>query len=212
MGALNGIAVACQYGAMSTHRMRALVLAAVAAALLAACETPPPAPVFPELTYGHLGQLRLDVAAVEVVSEYLPPLADPNVEHRVPRPPEAALHRWAADRLRAAGAKGTARFVIGDASIIETKLKIDTGFTGAFKKEQSERYQARVSVTLELLDDKGLRRGFAAASASRSMTLDEDASLNDRDRLWFDLVKALMADFDAVMEENIRRHLGGFLF
>ncbi|MCH8213764.1 MAG: hypothetical protein IIC54_06800, partial [Proteobacteria bacterium] len=46
---------------------------------------------------------------------------------------------------------------------------------------------------------------------SRSRTLREDASINDRERMWFDLIEALMRDFNAELEKNIRQYLGGYL-
>ena len=58
---------------------------------------------FPELTYAHLGAMRLDVARVEIADEYHEPLRPPNVDHLFPTPPERAMRRWATDRLAASG-------------------------------------------------------------------------------------------------------------
>ncbi len=179
--------------------------------LLAACETPMVTQTLPELTYGHLSKFRLDVAQVQVAAEYVPPMKAPNVDHLFPTPPGKALRRWAADRLTAAGERGRARFVILNASVTETRLKMDKGFTGAFTTQQSERYDATVEASLEILDDRGFRKGFANARVSRSRTLGEDATINDRERMWFDLTEALMKDFNAELEKNIRQYLGGYL-
>ena len=45
----------------------------------------------------------------------------------------------------------------------------------------------------------------------RTRTVREDASLHDRKRIWFEMTEALMKDFNAEMEKNIRQHLGGYL-
>ena len=51
----------------------------------------------------------------------------------------------------------------------------------------------------------------AKAVASRSITTPEGATLNDREKIWFETTEALMADFDDEMERQIRRHLGTWL-
>ena len=195
---------------MSGHCKRVLVALLVVVAV-AACETPSPGQKLPELTYGHLGKFRLNVGEVQVVSQYVPPMKPPNVEHLSSTPPEKALKRWAADRLKAAGRAGTARFVIVSAAATVEPLKVDKGLSGAFEKQQSKRYRANVEATLEILDAKGFRRGFVDARASRSRTIREDATLNQRERLWFELTEALMNDFNAEIDRQIRKYLGGFL-
>jgi hypothetical protein len=179
---------------------------------LGACETPAPVQRLPTLTYGHLDRLHLDAAALEVVSEYTSPMKAPNVEHLFPTPPRTALERWAADRLEAVGRRGIARFIIKDARGTATPLAIDKGLTGAFKKEQSVRYEASVEVLLEIVDERGFRKGFSTARVIRTRTLTEGATLNERDKIWLELTEALMNDFNAEMEKNVRQYLGGFLF
>lgn len=190
---------------------RLSVLVAAAALALSGCETPIPDQRLPELTFGHLAPLRLDVSVVEVVADYRSPLQPPNIEHMFPTSPEKALRQWARDRLRAAAPAGRARFVIVNAAVTETPMTIDRGFAGMFKKEQSERYDATLEASLEILDGRGFRRGFATARVTRSTTVREDVSLVDREREWFALVEGLMQDFDAEIERNIRQYLGGFL-
>ena len=198
---------ACQYArAMIRRYFISLLLV-----FLAACETPVATQTLPELTYGHLSKFTLDVADVAVAAKYLPPMKAPNVDHLFATPPGKALRRWAADRLKAGGRRGSARFLIVNAQVKEVPLKLDKSFTGAFTKQQSRRYEATVEVSLEILDDKGFRKGFANARVSRSRTMREDASINDRERLWFDLTDALMQDFNAELEKNIRQYLGGYL-
>ena len=198
---------ACHYARAMIRRYLVFLLVV----FLAACETPVATQTLPELTYGHLSTFTLDVADVHVAAKYLPPMKAPNVEHLFATPPGKALRRWAADRLKAGGRRGTARFLIINAAVTETRLKVDKSFTGAFTKQQSRRYDATVEVSLEILDDKGFRKGFANARVSRSRTLREDATINDRERMWFDLVEALMGDFNAELEKNIRQYLSGYL-
>jgi len=174
---------------------------------LAACEAAVPAQKIPALTFQHLAPLNLAVGKVEVTSKYKPPLAAPNVEHRFATPPAKALRTWANDRLRPAGGAYTARLVILDASVTETKLKTRKGITGAFYIEQSERYDAVAEADLIIVDGSGAHKGFASTRASRSVTVSENASLAERERTQFELVESLMRDFDLELEKNIRRYL-----
>ncbi len=194
---------------MGTLRSKAITVLAVLVVALTACETPPPVLSFPELTYGHLGRIRLDVATLDVVSEYRSPMAKPHVEHLFPVPPEKALRQWAADRLKPEGLEGTARFVITDARVTETDLKKDRTLKGKFTIQQTERYRAVIEATLEIETAQG--RGRAATRVSRSITVPEDASLNDREQEWFKLIEAVMTDFNGEMDRQIRRHLVNWL-
>ena len=190
-------------------RKLTLFILPVAALGLAACETPVSIQKLPELTYGHLPPLKLNVARIEVVVQYQAPLKEPNVEHLFPTPPLKALRRWASDRLRAVGRSGTAKLFITDASAIETSLKKKTGVVATFTKQQSTRYDLTVDTVLEVSD--GRRTGRVSARVTRFSTLREDVTINERDRAWFDMTEALIKDFDAEMEKNIRQGLAGWV-
>lgn len=190
---------------------RRLLILCFAGLALAACETPVPVQRLPEVTFTHMPQLGLNVVDVKVISDFKAPLKAPNVEHLMPTSPEKALKRWVGDRLAAKGVGNVARFTISDGAVTETPLTVETGITGAFKTEQAVRYDATVAGMLEIFDDRGFRKAFASARVSRSRTLGEDASINERDRLWFDLVETLMRDFNAEMEQNVRAHAGAYV-
>ncbi|MDH5748455.1 MAG: hypothetical protein OEY85_04000 [Rhodospirillales bacterium] len=180
--------------------------------LLVACETKNPVQALPDITFSQFPRLTLNVGRIDVSSSYRPPLKAPNVEHLLPVSPEKATRSWARDRLEKSSVSiNHARFTIITAPVIESKLKQSSGLKGLFTKEQAERYTATVEANLEIFDDRGFRRGFASARAQRSRTIAEDASLNQREKMWFDLVEALMTDFNAEMEKNIRVHLVGWV-
>ncbi|MCG8507662.1 MAG: hypothetical protein MI741_00395 [Rhodospirillales bacterium] len=185
-----------------------LLLAGLA---IAACETPVPVQRLPEITFTHLPSLGLNVANIDVVTEYKGPMAAPNVEHLMPTSPETAIKRWIEDRIVAKGVGNVARFTISDGAVTETQLDVETGITGAFKTQQALRYDATVAGMLEIFDERGFRKAFASARVSRSRTLGEDASVNAREQLWFELVEALMRDFNAEMEKNLRAHVGAYV-
>jgi hypothetical protein len=180
---------------------------------LAGCSTSPPPQRFPELTYGHLGVMRLDVEKIEIASDYQAPLRPPNVDHLFPTPPERVMRRWAQDRLAANGTPGRyARFVITDAKVTETNLPRTGGVTGAFTKDQSQRYDLSMSAAIEVREDRGnFRSGYATASTSRSRTVREDITINDREKLWFEMLEQAMNELNAELERQIKGNMARFL-
>lgn len=193
-----------------TRRAVITGLAAAAAGSLAGCNTPPSRYEFPELTYAHLPPIRLDVAVVDVVDSYHPPMMEPNVEHLFPVPPARAMERWARDRLVAAGNNGAALFTILRADVIEVPLERTTGIKGVFTVDQSYRYDASLEIRLDAENTSGLRRGTITAQARRSQTVAEDMTLNERERLWFEMTELLMRDIGAEIEKNIDKYLAAF--
>lgn len=192
-------------------RLRFLGALLIFALATAGCDTAPPEQVFPDITFGHLPPINLNVRTIEVVSRYTSPLKAPNVEHKFPQPPEKVLRRWAHDRLRAVGREGTARFVIAEAGAVETALPREKGFQASFTRQQSERYDAAVEAAIEIYDARGANRGFAAARVTRATTVAEDISLLGRERVWFKLTDDLTKDFNAEIERQIRQHLPGWM-
>src|SRR3546814_13156108 len=69
---------------------------------------------------------------------------------------------------------------------------------------QVARFTVDVGMTVELRDARGFRIATATSSAKRSNTIGEKATLNDRDKLLYDLVKATMMDVDRELESNIQ--------
>ncbi|OHC76221.1 MAG: hypothetical protein A3G18_10995 [Rhodospirillales bacterium RIFCSPLOWO2_12_FULL_58_28] len=187
-----------------------LILVAMAVSL-ASCETAVPDRKFTVLTYSHLPPFNLNVGAVQIIHQYKSPLALPNVEYQFPTPPETALKQWATDRLLAKGKQGAARFTIVDAKVTRTLLPLKKGLEGSFYVEQSDRYDGSIEVTLEIVDDKGSKLGFANAAAGRSVTVREDATLNDREKVWHAMTESMMNDLNNIFEKNIRFHLGKFI-
>lgn len=186
------------------------IVAAVLA--LTACASAPPATRFPQLTYSHLGTFTLDVSEIEIVDAYQPPLQAPNVDHLMPVSPAAAARQWARDRLRQTGSSGRrAVFTIDDGAVTETTLQRQSGIRGVLTVDQSERYDARIGVRLDIVDISGRRVASAEADARRSRTVPEDITLVEREKVWFALTEALTNDLNAEMERAITQFLGDYL-
>jgi len=176
----------------------------VCLAVLAACTTPPPQNAFPDITFAHETPIRLDVREVSVEQAYKAPLTPPNVEHLFPVRPDKAAARWAHDRLVAAGSTRWARYIVREASVVETSLDQSKGLTGMLTTEQSERYDARIVVEMQIIADDGRVEGSLTAKAERSRSVPEDISLNERERVWFKMTEDLMKELDAQLEQTIK--------
>lgn len=184
-----------------------VVMALACALVLAACESKPPVQKLPEISFASKRPFSLDVGQLEIVPEYVSPGKRPNIEHMMPVSPENATVRWAQDRLRPVGRSGFARVVIKDAHVVEVPLKTDKGFTGMFKQEQAERYDGNLDVAIQILDERHLPVADVVARASRTRTVPEGVSLNERDRVLYEISEALINDINSQMEQLIPTYL-----
>ena len=181
------------------------------ALLAAACSVPPPDTSFPEITYKHRPPIRFDVREVVVQRDYTPPLKAPNVDHLMPNPPVVLAITWAQDRLAAAGGSGRLLFRIVDASVVETELHHDSNLQDLFTVSQSERYDAHLAIEVELVDDNGFTRASVTGEADRSITLPEDSSLHEREKVWFKLAETVMNDLDAELEKTLHQYMAAHI-
>ena len=186
----------------------AALLLAVA---VAGCASTPTAPTYPEIRFSDKPAIRLDVARVDIVEAYRPPLKAPNVEHLFPVRPSHAAMQWARDRLRAGGTTGRAEAVIRDASATETALKRTEGVRGAFTTDQAERYDAAITISVHILDSLGKELAHASATARYSRTVAEDVTLNERERVWHRMTTAMMHALDRALEGEMKKSLAGYL-
>ncbi|MFN3076213.1 MAG: hypothetical protein ABT940_04920 [Alphaproteobacteria bacterium] len=192
------------------RNLGAVVIAAVV--VLGGCSTPAPVQKLPELRFTQFAPITLDVSRIEVTSQYQPPFKEPNVEHLMPKAPAAVAAQWAQDRLRATGTGDrTAVFVIRDGSVTEAKLPVDESMKAFFKKQQSERYEGRLDVVVEVRDGRGMILGEASATAARGQTVAQDITVDERNRIWFDLARTLGADMNSVLENNMRQYLNRYV-
>ncbi len=186
--------------------MAVLLLLGVVA--LTGCRTPPPENSFPELTWAHKKPYLLAVSEIVVEQQYRTRSQLPNMEERAPLPPVKAAADWAADRLKAVGSGGRARFIILDGSILRRELETKGGLTGLLTNDQSRQYDGRIAVELIVTDAQGNTTGRVWAEARHSRSIAENATLNQRDRILFRIVEQIMRNLDAELDKEIPRYLG----
>ncbi|MBP5858202.1 hypothetical protein KAJ83_14375 [Marivibrio halodurans] len=188
-----------------------LAALAGATALLSACASDVEVPRYADITFAYKQPIALDVADIEVVRVYKPRATPPNVETEFPVSPLETAARWANDRLRAVGDSGTATLRILEAGVVEKPLEKDTGVTGLFKTDQAAEYTARYVVELSAEATDSQTGARTRAEVTRSQTVPEGLTYNERERVWYQLTEKLARDLDRQMEENIHQHLRPFL-
>lgn len=182
------------------------------AGVLAACDTPPTREPFAKLTYTYLKPYRLAVSRVDIVDAYRPPLAPPNVEQSFPVSPSGTAAQWGRDRLIAVGGPDRAVYTVLRGDAIETHLPVNSGgMFSDFENPQSERYDLTIAVRLQIIEPGGRVAATVDARAARSITVAQDATLNDRERTWFTLTEQTMKDLNATLEKSIPLYLGAYL-
>ena len=179
------------------------------AALLGGCDTPVPSRNFPDISFTHKTPYKLDVALIEIEPKPAPASNKGVVVHELPVSLTKVAEQWANQRLQAVGASGTALVTIEKASVVEQSLKKTPGVRGAFTTDQTERYIGELQVSISIMDNRG--QALARAGSTRTRTIAEDATLAEREKLWFDMVEKLAWGMDAEMDKQIPQHLANYL-
>lgn len=184
--------------------MMGLVLARCQQTALSSPLTPPGFTEKPALT--------LNVASIDIVEEYQPTFHAPYVEHLFSTTPAQGIRIWANDRLRASGTAGRLEIIIHDASVKEVPLPRTQGLKGFFTSDQSERYDGRIQVSMRLYDGvKVMSAAEVEAEITQSRSIGEDATLAERERLFNELNKEMLARMDQELEQNMRQYFGSYL-
>lgn len=178
---------------------------------LAACATEPPRNIFSEITFTDRPPIKLDVREIKIEQAYQSPHAAPNAEHLFPVPLAAAAALWAVDRLVAAGPMHRARYIVREASVIEVPLDQTGGLTGAFTTEQSERYDARLVVEVQIVSESDGSQATVTVEVERNRTVPENLTLGEREKVWHEMTGTMMRELDARLDEAIKRAFFRFL-
>lgn len=189
---------------------------AVLALFLTACEQAPasyqPEPFAFEAS--NIATIKLNVAEIKIVDGYHSPLRKPNVEQNFPTPPAAAVKKWLAHRLKAVGTSGVLEVAINDASVKEVPLPKTKGVEGLFTDDQDARYDARISVTYRVFSGatgRAMSDATGDIEISRSRSINERATLYEREQMFHSMARDMMTSFDSESEKRLNQYFGAFL-
>ncbi|MEI6161067.1 MAG: hypothetical protein WCP77_14615 [Roseococcus sp.] len=186
------------------HHRRALLLLPLT---LGACASTPPAPQAdgPPISYGHLTQIRLDVARIDIEDRM--PASGPNDAGRDLQPtPAEAVRIMGRDRLAAFGTEHRARFGVTRAQIIRSRGQATSGL---FASDPGERLLCQLTARVDILDGNDRRLGFAEASAERSRNVESTAAARRTGAE--SLLRQTMFDLNTEFEFQIRRALRPYI-
>ena len=162
----------------------------ILALLLASCGSSEAPPVFSEIAFEG-PPIQLNVSAIDVASDFEPTFHAPEVEQNFPILPQRALINWAHQKLAAADPSSTAhaRVTILDASAHEL------GGPGA--------YDIKLAVRVDIVDPVGNRLKSLTLQASRTASVDPDASADERDMAWYEMTRDAVSTLTASLERHI---------
>lgn len=192
--------------------MKNLWIMALAALALASCQDAPVTPAPAPISFAGRAPIRVTVAQVNVLDNYNAPMQAPNVDHQFPTPPDTALKQWAGQRLVAIGTQGSLEMSIDDASVRETMLPKTKGIKGFFTDDQDARYDAHLHASFRLYDGvntMAVAQGDVDVTGMR--TINEKATLAQREVMFNQLTQDMMSKFDAEAELQLRQHFANYL-
>ncbi len=192
--------------------MKKFLALALTALALVACQDAPTPSGSAGIHFGNKPPLRLNVANINIVENYRAPMALPNVDHTLPTPPIMAIKQWAGQRFAAGGSQGHLEIAIEDASVKETPLQKKDGLTGFFTDDQEARYDAHIKITLRIYDGVNtISTGEAVAEVSRWRTINEKATVAQREAMFNNMLQEMMLQLDSEAEARIRQYSARFI-
>lgn len=183
---------------------------------LSACAQAPEAYVAGPLTFEKASNpVTVNVHEIRVVNHYQAPLKRPNVEQEFTVTPAAAVSKWVSQRLRAnpgISANSVLEVTINEASVVEEKLQKTQGFKGLVTDDQDARYTAKLSVTFKHYSAAGVASNATGdVIISRARTINERATVYEREAIYHQMTDALMNDFDREANARLRQYFSPYI-
>jgi hypothetical protein len=161
-----------------------------------------------DLNFARLGPLPLRVAHIDVAETYQPMSAPPHVELQFAVPPDQAIRRWVADRMRAEGGTANLAIDITDADILEETLPVAGGLGGALTDQQNRQWTAHLAVNITLRSiDTGQIVSTTGFRIEHLITTPQSATPSDLREAQADLIRKAMGDFNRGMEMTLKQDM-----
>lgn len=180
-------------------------------ALMVACTSAPPTAELPVLTFEQYAPIRFDVARLDVRRNYQPKFFPPHVEHTLIQPPYDALETWARRRIQPVANNGEALMVIHEASIIEQQVGGAKRLGPLTFSQPTYEYIANFAVRMDAVSPFWDLTGFAEARAEGRLTLDDQSSVDQRDRALIMLMERTINDLDQAFTAQLQQNLNALM-
>lgn len=167
---------------------------------------------FPALRFNGQPPFRLAVGSIQIVNRDPFPGGPPRIDNRFPIPPARALETWAHDRLVAVGGPDRLIVTIVRARALDTPLRMDAGsLSSAETDQQSDRFDVEAELRLDIVDPRGVSVANVRAVATRYQTVLESTTPEQIDDIWYEMVRAVMAQLAPRLDGEIRAHWAAYL-
>ena len=181
-------------------------------ALATACQPAPSSFVAEPISYAARGPIRLNVAEIRVTQNYPPTMRAPKVEQDFPLPPDTAIKKWVQERLAASGQSGMMEVSIDDATVKEVKLPKTPGIEGVFTDDQDARYDAVMHVTFRVYTGtQGISDASGDVIVTRSRSINEKATVDERRKIYHEMTREMMAQFNTQAEARLSQYFSRFM-
>lgn len=171
-----------------------------------------PQTAFPVVRFNAEPPFRLAVGRIDIIDRD-PSQGEPlRVDTAIPLPPAHALATWARDRLVAIGGPDRLVFTIVRARATDTPLRVESGSLSAVETDQlSDRYDLIAAVRLDIIDPAGRIVATAQANATRYQTVLQSTLPEERDGIWYEMTRRLMAQLAPELDRQIAANFAAYL-
>lgn len=161
-----------------------------------------------EPRFSSSAPIDLKVKQIDIISEFTPSFTRPNVEHLFPISIEKTAKVWAKDRLKAVdfGSDRIATVIIKDASVTEELEKSDQ-----LLQKDRIKYRATLNVIVRITDTQSMSKAETEVVAWRELIIPADTDIAEKEKYWNGMVTKLFDEFNAKMDQNIRRYLNMYI-
>jgi hypothetical protein len=190
------------------------ILTLTLALLITACQQAPSAYAPEPFAFESptITPINMNVAKIDLINHYQSPMKRPNVEQDFLVNPSRAIEKWVGSRMRAAGNQGTLQIIVHEAKVLESPLPKTQGVKGLFTDDQDARYDAKIAVTFRLFDGASTAsRASGDVEVTRFITINEKATIFQRQQKYHQMLEQAMADFDREANNRFRQYFLPYL-
>jgi hypothetical protein len=155
-----------------------------------------------------LPEIRLSVAEMQVIPAYASPRRKPHADHRMTSSPQKVAVDWGRAKVRAVGRQDRARVIVLEASVVEVPVKGKSGF---LRRGPDRRYDAKLTIAVEIRSDAGDLIGKVQVTATRSQEVLKGVRGDRLQFVWRDLSERIVSDAANELKRQMQARLGQYM-